>query len=92
MNAIEVRDLAVSYGQVDALHGVSFDVPQGTLVSLIGANGAGKTTLLKALMGALPARAARCCCRASPWATRRSKSACGAACAWCRRSARCSPR
>ena len=57
MNAIEVKDLAVSYGQVDALHGVSFDVPQGTLVSLIGANGAGKTTLLKALMGALPARA-----------------------------------
>ena len=57
MNAIEVKDLAVSYGQVDALHGVSFNVPQGTLVSLIGANGAGKTTLLKALMGALPARA-----------------------------------
>jgi len=59
MNAIEVKDLAVSYGQVDALHGISFDVPQGTLVSLIGANGAGKTTLLKALMGALPARAGR---------------------------------
>ena len=37
MNAIEVKDLAVSYGQVDALHGISFDVPQGTLVSLIGA-------------------------------------------------------
>ncbi|MGE8685725.1 MAG: ABC transporter ATP-binding protein [Achromobacter sp.] len=59
MNAIEVKDLAVSYGRVDALHGISFDVPQGKLVSLIGANGAGKTTLLKALMGALPTRAGR---------------------------------
>ena len=92
MNAIEVEDLAVSYGQVDALHGVSFDVPQGTLVSLIGANGAGKTTLLKALMGALPARARPGAAAGPAWATRRSKSACGAACAWCRRSARCSPR
>ena len=66
MNAIEVRDLAVSYGQVDALHGVSFDVPQGTLVSLIGANGAGKTTLLKALMGALPARAGQVLLQGQP--------------------------
>ncbi len=57
MNAIEVRELVVSYGQVDAVNQVSFDVPQGRLISLIGANGAGKTTLLKALMGALPARA-----------------------------------
>lgn len=56
MSALEVRDLVVAYGQVNAINGVSFDVPQGKLVTLIGANGAGKTTLLKALMGALPAR------------------------------------
>ncbi|MBB5215874.1 ABC transporter ATP-binding protein [Parapusillimonas granuli] len=56
MNALQVKDLVVAYGQVNAIDGVSFDVPQGKLVTLIGANGAGKTTLLKALIGALPAK------------------------------------
>lgn len=53
MNALSVQDLHVSYGQIRAVNGISFNVAQGELVSLIGANGAGKTTLLKAVMGAL---------------------------------------
>jgi branched-chain amino acid transport system ATP-binding protein len=48
---LEVKDLRVHYGTVDALKGVSFEVAEGVIVSLIGANGAGKTTSLRALTG-----------------------------------------
>lgn len=55
---LSIRDLHVSYGKVEAVHGVSIDVPRGEIVTVIGANGAGKTTLLNAAMGVLPARGA----------------------------------
>ena len=48
---LEVKDLRVSYGAVEALKGLSFAVSEGAIVSLIGANGAGKTTSLRALTG-----------------------------------------
>jgi branched-chain amino acid transport system ATP-binding protein len=48
---LEVRDLSVSYGDIEAVHSISFDVEKGELISIIGANGAGKTTTLRALMG-----------------------------------------
>ncbi|WP_367874061.1 ABC transporter ATP-binding protein [Luteolibacter sp. Populi] len=48
---LEVKDLHVSYGAIKALHGVSLKVPQGSIVTLIGANGAGKSTTLRALSG-----------------------------------------
>ena len=51
---LQVRDLVVSYGKVQALHGVSLDVEAGSIVTVIGPNGAGKTTLLAAIMGLLP--------------------------------------
>jgi branched-chain amino acid transport system ATP-binding protein len=57
MSMLEVEKLSVSYGRVRAVSGVSFEVKEGDLVSLIGANGAGKSTLLKAVMGALTAEA-----------------------------------
>ena len=53
---LEVRDLHVAYGKVEAVHGVSLRVETGSIVSVIGPNGAGKTTLLTALMGLLPCR------------------------------------
>jgi branched-chain amino acid transport system ATP-binding protein len=53
---LEVRDLHVSYGKVEAVHGVSLDVDAGSIVTVIGPNGAGKSTLLAALMGLLPSR------------------------------------
>jgi branched-chain amino acid transport system ATP-binding protein len=52
---LHVAGLRVSYGGIQAVKGVSFDVFEGELVSLIGANGAGKTTTLKAVTGTLPA-------------------------------------
>lgn len=51
---LEVRDLHVSYGDIEAVHGISFFIDNGELVSIIGANGAGKTTTLRALMGLQP--------------------------------------
>jgi len=52
---LRVAGLRVSYGGIQAVKGVSFEVRQGELVSLIGANGAGKTTTLKAITGTQPA-------------------------------------
>ena len=51
---LEIDDLHVSYGQVDAVRGVSLALMPGQIVSVIGPNGAGKTTLLGAVMGLLP--------------------------------------
>jgi len=56
---LEVRDLVVRYGAIEALHGISFDVRAGEVVALIGANGAGKTSTLAAISGIVrPARGA----------------------------------
>jgi branched-chain amino acid transport system ATP-binding protein len=51
---LKVTNLKVAYGGIQAVKGVSFEVRQGELVSLIGANGAGKTTTLKAITGIQP--------------------------------------
>jgi len=48
---LEVRDLRVHYGAVEAVKGVSFQINAGEIISLIGANGAGKSTILRALTG-----------------------------------------
>ena len=52
---LEVSGLKVAYGGIQAVKGVSFEVQEGELVSLIGANGAGKTTTMKAVTGVQPA-------------------------------------
>jgi branched-chain amino acid transport system ATP-binding protein len=46
---LEIRDLVARYGAVEALHGISIDVGEGEIVSLLGANGAGKSTTLKVI-------------------------------------------
>jgi branched-chain amino acid transport system ATP-binding protein len=53
---LEVRELIVAYGNIQAVHGVSLRVAPGEIVTLIGANGAGKSTVLKAILGLQPAR------------------------------------
>ena len=53
---LEVRELQAWYGESHILHGVSFDVAPGEVVTLLGRNGAGKTTTLKSIMGVVPRR------------------------------------
>ena len=50
-NILEVKDLKVSYGGIEAVKGISFDVPEGQVVTLIGANGAGKSSTLRSIVG-----------------------------------------
>ncbi len=50
-NILEIKDLYVSYGGIEAVKGISLSVPKGQIVTLIGANGAGKSTTLKAISG-----------------------------------------
>lgn len=50
-NMLQISDLAVTYGQIEAVKGISFRVEEGQIVALIGANGAGKTTILNAISG-----------------------------------------
>ena len=56
MAMLEVKDLEVYYGVICALKGISFEVNEGEIVSLIGANGAGKTTMMQSIIGLIPKR------------------------------------
>jgi len=51
---LEVKDLRVNYGNIEALHGISFNVDEGEIVTLIGANGAGKSTTLMTISRQIP--------------------------------------
>lgn len=57
-NILEIRDLTVSYGGIEAVKGISLDVPEGEIVTLIGANGAGKSTTLKTIAGLVKSKTA----------------------------------
>ena len=56
MALLEVNDLTVFYGVIQALKGISFEVNKGEIVTLIGANGAGKTTTMQSVMGLIPSK------------------------------------
>lgn len=56
MAMLEVKNLEVYYGVICALKGISFEVNEGEIVSLIGANGAGKTTMMQSVVGMIPKR------------------------------------
>ncbi len=56
MALLEVKDLEVYYGVIKALKGISFEVNEGEIVTLIGANGAGKTTTMQSVIGLIPSR------------------------------------
>ncbi|GGK23688.1 ABC transporter ATP-binding protein [Pilimelia terevasa] len=51
---LEIENMTVAYGRIEALHGISLTVGEGEIVSLIGANGAGKTTTMRAISGIRP--------------------------------------
>ena len=57
MAMLEVKNLEVYYGVIRALKGISFEVNEGEIVTLIGANGAGKTTTMQSVVGLIPSRA-----------------------------------
>ena len=59
MSLLKVTDLVVSYGGIEALKGISFEVDEGQIVTLIGANGAGKSTTLRTISGLVPPRDGR---------------------------------
>lgn len=50
-NLLEIRNLSVSYGGINAVKDINLDVPEGQIVTLIGANGAGKSTILRTISG-----------------------------------------
>lgn len=56
MAMLETENLEVSYGAINAIKGISFNVEQGEIIALIGANGAGKTTTLHTITGLVPAK------------------------------------
>ena len=103
---LEIKDLCVSYGAIDAVKGISLKVNDGEIVSLIGANGAGKSTFLRILSGKLePARPPPCTpspvwCLPNPAALPMMATICSkrmrtrsSRWAWpmCRKAATCSP-
>lgn len=50
-NLLEIRGLSVNYGGINAVNNIDLDVPEGQIVTLIGANGAGKSTILRTISG-----------------------------------------
>ena len=82
---LKIDDLKVSYGGIEAVKGITFEVPERQIVTLIGANGAGKSTTLRAIAGLVkpahgrihlqgrtspPSPPTASCPRASPWCPR----------------------
>lgn len=59
MAILEVKDLEVYYGVIQAIRGLSFEVNQGEIIALIGANGAGKTTTLQTITGLIPSKSGK---------------------------------
>lgn len=57
-NILEIKDLVVSYGGIEAVKGISMEVPEGQIITLIGANGAGKSTTLKSISGIVKPKSA----------------------------------
>jgi branched-chain amino acid transport system ATP-binding protein len=56
---LEVRDITAGFGATTVLHGVSFDVPEGSIAGIFGLNGAGKSVTMKVLGGSVPARSGK---------------------------------
>ena len=63
---LEVKNLSVSYGHIDALHDVNIVVPTGKIVSVIGANGAGKTSLVNTISGLVKPKGGEICFNGTP--------------------------
>jgi branched-chain amino acid transport system ATP-binding protein len=80
---LAVRDLQAWYGESHILHGVSFDVQPGEVVTLLGRNGAGKTTTLKSIMGVVPRREGSVACEGDETVRMSSYRIARLGIAWC---------
>ncbi len=58
INMLQLKNVYVSYGNIEVLHGINIEVKEGEIVTIIGANGAGKSTTLKAITGIVPKKGA----------------------------------
>ena len=87
---LDVTAIETFYGPIQAIRGVSLQVAQGQIVTVLGANGAGKTTVLRTISGVLDRNAARCGSRARTSPTCRPIASCGSASAMCPKAARSS--
>ncbi len=88
---LEVENLNVYYGAIHALQGISFNVEEGEIVSLIGANGAGKSTTLRTVSGLLRPRTGSIRFKDQELTTVPPKKSCARASARFRKGARSSP-
>ena len=75
MNAVEVTDLTVAYGEKPVLWDVDLEVPQGTLMAVVGPNGAGKTTLIRAILGMVRPAAGQALVYGKPYEEQRRRVA-----------------
>ena len=91
MSLLEIKDLRVSYGGIEALKGISFHVEEGQIVTLIGANGAGKSTTLRAISGLAPVKAELSCMTARRSTASIPKRSFPWAWAWSPRDGACFP-
>ncbi len=89
---LEVKDLNVYYGAIHALQGISFNVDEGEIVTLIGANGAGKSTTLKTISGLLRPRSGQIRLRGESIVNMPAQDIVARASCTCRRDARSSRR
>ena len=88
---LSVHDVKVAYGGIQAIKGVSLEVREGELVSLIGSNGAGKTTTMKAITGLLPLGAATLSWQDGPLTAKALGTWCNKVWPWCPKAVACSP-
>ena len=85
MALLEIRDLVVRYGEIEALRGISLNVEEGQVVTLLGANGAGKSTTLRAISGLAKPLPATSCTTASRSPVSDRKRSCGWVSRTCRK-------
>ncbi len=67
MSLLKLKNVVASYGNINALKGISLSVPEGKIVTLIGANGAGKSTTMRIIMGLMKPKKGKFFLRGSRW-------------------------
>lgn len=89
---LQVKDLHVYYGAIHALHGISFEIAEGEIVTLIGANGAGKSTTLRTISGLIRPRSGQIIYKGQDITLTLQNKSCAWASAMCQKGAKSSLR